>query len=60
MFTATGILGGFTTFSVFSLDAALLWQRGEMAGAAVYVATSVSLAMLGIFAGLFIARTVLN
>ena len=33
LFLATGILGGFTTFSAFSIDAALLWERGQSAGA---------------------------
>ena len=46
----TGILGGFTTFSAFSLDAAMLWQRGEGLLAALYVLVSVvgALAALGL------------
>jgi CrcB protein len=57
LFLTTGILGGFTTFSAFSLDAALLWERGQMAGAAMYVAGSVGVAIVCVFAGLAIMRT---
>lgn len=56
LFLTTGILGGFTTFSTFSLDAALLYERGELGTAALFVATSVGLALAGLFAGLFIFR----
>jgi CrcB protein len=52
LFLTTGILGGFTTFSTFSLEAALLWQRGEGFNAALYVIASVMLALCGIFGGL--------
>src|ERR1700722_2220557 len=52
----TSILGGFTTFSAFSLDAALLYERGQLAGAAVYVVASVVLAIGALFAGLAIVR----
>lgn len=50
VFLMTGILGGFTTFSAFSLDAAMLWQRGEGLLAALYVLVSVvgALAALGL------------
>ena len=57
LFLTTGILGGFTTFSAFSLDAALLYQRGQLGVAALYVAASVGLALAGLFAGLFLVRT---
>jgi len=57
LFIGTGILGGFTTFSAFSLDTALLLERGETALAAVYVAASVLLSVLGLFAGLWAMRT---
>jgi CrcB protein len=60
LFLATGILGGFTTFSAFSLDAALLVERGEAALAAGYVTASVALSILGLFAGLWIMRTLLG
>ena len=52
----TGFLGGFTTFSAFSLDAALLWERGAVGQAAAYVLASVVLAILGLFAGLWLVR----
>ena len=56
LFLTTGILGGYTTFSAFSLDAALLYERGELALAALYVITSVALSIFGLFAGLWIVR----
>ena len=52
LFLMTGILGGYTTFSAFSLDAALLYQRGEIAHALFYVLGSVVLSIAGLFAGL--------
>jgi CrcB protein len=52
----TGVLGGYTTFSTFSLDSALLYERGEIALAALYVAGSVVLAIAGLFAGLALVR----
>ena len=57
LFLTTGILGGFTTFSTFSLEAALLYERGAVASAAIYVIASVVLAIGGLFAGLMIVRT---
>jgi CrcB protein len=59
LFLTTGILGGFTTFSAFSLDAALLWQRGEAGLAALYVGASVIFSLLAIAAGLALARIML-
>ena len=56
LFLTTGILGGFTTFSAFSLDAALLYERGQVGMAALYVAASVVVALAGLFAGLFLVR----
>ncbi len=56
LFLTTGILGGFTTFSAFSLDFALLWQRGEPALAAAYAIGSVVLSLVGVFAGLWVVR----
>ena len=58
LFLTTGILGGFTTFSAFSLEAALLYERGELIGAAIYVVASVVLAILALFAGLAIVRLI--
>ncbi|MDX3928755.1 MAG: fluoride efflux transporter CrcB [Shinella sp.] len=59
LFLTTGVLGGFTTFSAFSLDAALLWERGEAGLAAVYVVASVLLSLAGVAAGLALSRGVL-
>jgi fluoride exporter len=56
LFIMTGILGGYTTFSAFSLDAALLYERGEIALAAFYVIGSVAVSMGGLFAGLALIR----
>ncbi|MBS9720376.1 fluoride efflux transporter CrcB [Tianweitania sp. BSSL-BM11] len=56
LFVATGMLGGFTTFSAFSLDFATLWQRGEVMGAFGYVAASVIVSLIAVFAGLWVAR----
>lgn len=58
LFLTTGLLGGYTTFSAFSLDAALLWERGEVAQAAAYVAGSVMLSIAALFAALWLVRTV--
>lgn len=56
LFLATGVLGGFTTFSAFSLDTALLWERGEVGLAALYVVGSVALSIAGLFAGIALVR----
>lgn len=56
LFLTTGILGGYTTFSTFSLDAALLWERGQERAAAAYVAASVTASLIGVFAGLAMMR----
>ena len=48
LFLATGLLGGFTTFSAFSLDAVVLWERGEAGAAAAYVLASVALSIGGL------------
>ena len=56
LFLTTGILGGYTTFSAFSLDAVLLYERGEIGAAATYVVSSVALAILGLVVGLALAR----
>ena len=59
LFLTTGILGGFTTFSAFSLDAVLLWERGAAGAAAFYVLGSVICALAGLVAGLALARGLL-
>jgi CrcB protein len=56
LFLTTGILGGYTTFSAFSLDAALQWERGEILACAFYVSVSVALSLVGVFVGLAIIR----
>ncbi|MBI3434203.1 MAG: fluoride efflux transporter CrcB [Proteobacteria bacterium] len=56
LFLTTGVLGGYTTFSAFSLDAVLLYERGAVAAAALYVAGSVILSLAGLLAGLAIVR----
>jgi CrcB protein len=56
LFLMTGILGGYTTFSAFSLDAAVLYERGEIGLALLYVLGSVALSILGLFAGLALVR----
>ena len=55
-FLLTGVLGGFTTFSAFSLDALTLFERGQTGVAGAYVAASVALSLGAIVAGVLIAR----
>lgn len=50
-FLATGVLGGFTTFSAFSLDFAVLLERNQGVLAALYLAASVALSLIALFAG---------
>ena len=57
LFLATGILGGFTTFSAFSLDAVLLMERHQWGLFALYVGASVAGSILGLMAGLWAMRT---
>jgi fluoride exporter len=57
LFLTTGILGGYTTFSTFSLDAAVLYERGELGLAALYGLLSVALSVGGLFAGLAVVRS---
>ncbi|MGE3147987.1 MAG: fluoride efflux transporter CrcB [Pseudorhodoplanes sp.] len=56
LFLTTGILGGYTTFSTFSLDAILLWERGEALKAGGYVLASVVGCLIGIWFGLALMR----
>jgi CrcB protein len=56
LFLTTGILGGFTTFSAFALDAGLMFERHDVAQGVVYVGASVVLSILGLFAGLYVVR----
>lgn len=56
LFLMTGVLGGFTTFSAFSLDAMLLYERGQILLATAYVLGSVVLSLVGIAGGLALIR----
>jgi CrcB protein len=56
LFLATGVLGGFTTFSAFSLDVVLLWERGEAGSALLYALVSVGASVLALAAGAGIVR----
>jgi len=59
LFLGTGVLGGFTTFSAFSLDAVALWERGAVGASIGYVLASVVLSILALLAGLALARSAL-
>ena len=56
LFLTTGVMGGFTTFSAFSLDAASLIQRDRFGLAAAYIGGSVLLAIAALFAGLALSK----
>ena len=56
LFLATGFLGGFTTFSAFSLDTIVLYERGDFGQAALYVGASVVVSILALVAGLWLVR----
>lgn len=58
LFVATGVLGGFTTFSSFSLEVAVLWERGAALPALGYTLASMVGAILALFLGLWLVRTV--
>ncbi|MBN9515494.1 MAG: fluoride efflux transporter CrcB [Alphaproteobacteria bacterium] len=60
LFLATGVLGGFTTFSAFSLDAILLWERHEYLMASLYVGGSAAGALIGLVLGLWSMRVALG
>ncbi|WEK49562.1 MAG: fluoride efflux transporter CrcB [Candidatus Kaistia colombiensis] len=57
LFLTTGVLGGFTTFSTFSLDVAVLLERGDTGGATIYALASLIVSVLALFAGLWLVRT---
>jgi fluoride exporter len=57
LFLTAGILGGFTTCSAFSLDAAILYERGQLGLAVVSVVASVALSVGGLFAGMWTMRS---
>ena len=56
LFLITGILGGYTTFSAFSLDALTLWERGEATQAGLYVLGSVIMSLIAAAVGLMLSR----
>ena len=57
LFLTTGVLGGFTTFSAFALDSAMLWERGAYGSALGYVLLSVIGSLAAVFVGLALARS---
>ncbi len=57
LFLITGILGGFTTFSAFSLEIGLLYERGETLAAATYAIASVACGVAALFCGIYIVRS---
>lgn len=59
-FLATGVLGGLTTFSAFSMDFVMLMERQELALAGAYVIASVALSILALYAGLWLTRLALT
>lgn len=59
LFVATGILGGFTTFSAFSLDVANMVERGAISTAFIYIAASVVISLAAVFIGLWFGRSFL-
>lgn len=56
LFLTTGMLGGYTTFSTFSLDFLFLMERGDHLLAGLYVVASVGIAFLGVFGGIMLMR----
>ncbi len=60
VFLATGILGGYTTFSAFSLEIWQMFERGEAGLAAVYIGGSVVLSIAGLAGGIFVARWIVS
>lgn len=57
LFVATGILGGFTTFSAFSFDIAVLYDRGAIGSAVFYVSASLVMAVLALFFGMWLGKS---
>lgn len=58
LFVMTGVLGGFTTFSAFSLEAFTLFERGQTSAAALYILLSVVLSIAALVLGVFLARMI--
>ena len=59
LFLITGILGGFTTFSAFSLEIGLLYERGALAAALIYALASVAGGVAAMFAGMYLVRHII-
>lgn len=57
LFLTTGVLGGFTTFSAFSLETAMMMEKGDWASAFAYIAASVALTVLFLFCGMWAIRS---
>ena len=57
LFFMTGLLGGFTTFSAFSLDAYTLYEKGEITMAGLYILLSCAVSIFGLFAGLALGKS---
>jgi fluoride exporter len=60
LFLTTGMVGGFTTFSAFSLETVMLYERGQWAAAAAYVISSTALSVGALFAGLVLVRSLVS
>jgi CrcB protein len=60
LFLTTGIVGGFTTFSAFTLDTALLWERGQLGVAALYALGTIAAGLVSLCMGLAIMRIALS
>lgn len=60
LFLTTGVLGGFTTFSAFALDAVSLWERGDVVTACCYVLASFIGSIGGLFIGLALMRAAVS
>ena len=60
LFLTTGVVGGFTTFSAFALDATVMWERHDVAAAALYIGLSVLLSIAGLIGGMFLVRVQLS
>ena len=56
LFVMTGVLGGFTTFSAFSLEVMTLFERGQLGAAALYVVLSVGLSVAALAIAVWLAR----
>lgn len=60
LFLTTGVLGGFTTFSAFALDATVMWERHDIGAAVLYIGSSVLLSIAGLIGGMFLVRIQLS